>query len=430
MAGAPGPAKLHKEGSSNQLFVLLEEEEDLPRQHSEPSVAPAAALGLQPLGPRLHSLKQDMRRCGCTALVAAGVATLVSGVLITVGGPWLGHAPPEKLLAPQQKSIVIGSKEVPGALLLPPQPELVTVGHPAYHCRYGMSPSCPARELFSSSELHEVATENLMQVGHGILVHADRDRVRATVAAGFRNLSRQLDTRAPAAAATLAGLELSEPQKNAVLSSMRLMSIPEVQRIGFEVALAIRRSLSVEREVIQRQIEDMLKSNLGELERVRDEMVPESVLEFWQAGPQWEMSLAVENVLVMEAFHGGKFFGSMNASFYADSLPTTPKRLPAEEKVYGAWGGVVEEGRALLEALRLIARSSGVKLDVPPAATSLRRNIDLEDLGSELLSCELHEGKGMNNLMKAFFCPLKYGTQGMDALRAVDQMLRPSRAAA
>jgi len=220
----------------------------------------------------------------------------------------------------------------------------------------------------------------------------------------------------------LARIELTVSQKNAVLTLMRLMSVPEVQRIGFEVALAIRRSVSLEKDVIKRHIEEMLANNIEEIRETRDDTVPDSVLALWGSGHAWEMTLEPENVKVMEAFRGGEFFGSMNASFYAESLPKTPERMPAQEKAYAVWGGVLEHGRALLDTVKLISWSSGVELRPPAWVTSLGDNIDVKDLGSELLSCELHKKSGMNNLMKAFFCPLKYGTQGMDALRAAGQL--------
>jgi len=102
-----------------------------------------------------------------------------------------------------------------------------------------------------------------------------------------------------------------------------------------------------------------------------------------------------------------------------------PKKLPAEEKAYGAWGGVLEQGRVFIDIIKLVSAAHGVELLVPPQATALAVNIDVKDLGSELLSCELYQEDGMNNFMKALFCPLKYGSQGLDAFRAVHAMQAP-----
>jgi len=334
----------------------------------------------------------------------------------------------ESLRPPRQKSIVIGSRHVPKGLQPAPKPKIMFVGHPSYHCVYPMAEDCPARELFWNAEVHEVVTENLMQVGRGLLVHADRDLVRNTVAAGFRNISLNVMTHAPKIADQMFRLRISEAEKNLVLTSLRLISLPEVQRIGFEVALVIHKSKTRDRATIQQKVEEMLKANLDEFTFLVQELVSRPLLTLWGPGHarhQWDMTLESENIQVMTNLHGGKFYGSMNASNYAAEYGGAPGYLPPEEKSYGAWGGILEEGRALLDVIRLIVRSSGNgNLEVPSWAASLADNVDMPDLGRELLSCELHPEDGMDNFMKAIFCPLKYGTQGIDALRAVAQMRR------
>jgi hypothetical protein len=291
---------------------------------------------------------------------------------------------------------------------------------------YGVALECPASELLFNAEVHEVCTENLMRVGRGLFKHADREIVRDAVSAGFRNISRQLHERWPEAMRQLTRVEFTERQKNSLVSALRLLSVPEVQRIGFEVALAIRRSLSFEPQVVRKNVQEILLSNIGELLRLRGDLISERLEELWGIGLNWQMTLQPENLQVMEAFHSGEFFGSMSADFYASNRSGAPGRLPPEEKSYGAWGGVLEEGRVFLGLVQLAARAAGQKdLDLPPEATSLSSNVDVKDLGSELLSCELHEKDGMNNFMKALFCPLKYGAQGLEALRSIAQMAPP-----
>jgi len=380
---------------------------------------PLAALGLV-------TIKRKMLAVGgvLALVICVTVPRLVSqSMQPTQSGP--GE---ESLRPPQQNSIVIGSRHVPKGLQPAPRPKIMIMGHPSYHCVYPMAQHCPAKELFWNAEVHEVVTENIMQVGRGLLVHADRDLVRNTVAAGFRNISLNVMKQAPTIAEKMSRLRISEAEKNLVLTSLRLISLPEVQRIGFKVALAIRRSLSHNRDTIQHKIEEMLHANFDEITNLLHELVSPPLLKLWGPGHarhQWDLTLESENIHVMTTVDGGKFYGSMNASFYADAHGGAPGYLPWEEKAYGAWGGILEEGRALLDVIRLIVRSSGNgNLAVPGWAASLADNVDMQDLGRELLSCELHEEDGMDNFMKAIFCPLKYGTQGIDALRAVAQMWR------
>jgi len=268
-----------------------------------------------------------------------------------------------------------------------------------------------------------VATENLMQVGRGLFRHADRDLVRGTVVAGFKTVSQQLQEHAPAAFEALTQIKLEAKDANAVLSWLRLMSVPAVQGIGFEVALAVRRSLTVNRAQVRAQIEGVLQTNLANIKDLRNELLPPSLLKFLGSGNQWEMTLEEENLQVMEAFRkDGDFYGSLSAEFYAESRSGALKNLSVEEKAYGAWGGVLEQCRVFIDIIKLVSAVHGVELLVPAQATALAVNIDVKDFGSELLSCELYQEDGMNNFMKALFCPLKYGSQGLDAFRAVHAM--------
>mmetsp|Transcript_23504 Transcript_23504/g.65858 ORF Transcript_23504/g.65858 Transcript_23504/m.65858 type:complete len:431 (+) Transcript_23504:97-1389(+) len=412
----PNARTLHKEGSSNQLFVLLEDQDSLQPQLEVGGVPAATAMG--PGG-------QGKCGCGLKTLVAAVSAALVlAGAVVAFASQRGTGAPAPPLRSAQQNKIMIGTPHVPEELPEPPQSERAQIGHPAYHCAYSMSPTCPAKELFWNPEIYEAATENLLQVGRGLLVHADRDTVRDTVAAGFKNISDKLELVAPDIAKRLATFQVHEKQKNAVLTAMRLISMPEVQSIGFEVSLAIRHSTSWKKGTLRSEIESTLRRNATQIARLRDEDVSSLVLEALGDGHQWDMTLSPENVKIMKAFHNGTFFGSMNASFFAEFHPTNPRAIPLQEKAYGAWGAVLEQIRTVMYFVSLLAETAGEPLRMPLDVASLANNVDVEDLGSELLSCELHRQDGMNNLMKALFCPLKYGTQGLEALRAVDHYRR------
>jgi len=420
---------MRKDASSQQLFVRFDEGEQLLPLPAESTAPTTDQVTRSDLGRQLHMVgttKHNLRGCAMKAS-AIGAAALVYCALMVFAGLHFGflhiggQASTEQLPAAQRKDMVIGSPTVPEELPNPPQSPPMRTGHPAYHCSYEMADECPAFHLFFNPEVFEVATENIMQVGRGLMLHSDREVVKSTIKAGFRNISTKLKQRAPNVVYQLSLVKITEDEKDAVLTWMRLMSTAEVQSVGYEVALAMRRSTSLEKDVVKSSIESMLRSNRAEIQQLRDQLISESVLKFWGTATPFRLSLADENIQMIEAVHGGKFFGSLNASFYADFKPGSMK-LPRQEKAYGAWGGVLEEARVLLDTIRLVALVKGKDVSVPQWATSLRENVDVEDLGSELLSCELHEEDGMNNFMKALLCPLKYGAQGMDALRAVGSL--------
>merc|ERR1719356_162840 len=95
-------------------------------------------------------------------------------------------------------------------------------------------------------------------------------------------------------------------------------------------------------------------------------------------------------------------------------------------KTLGAIGGVVEEGRALIDIIKLCAHIIRGESDPPLLATSMAGTLDFKN---NVLSCQLSSGaaelgkSSEVDFAKAIFCPLKFGVQGLDALRAVPNML-------
>jgi hypothetical protein len=281
---------------------------------------------------------------------------------------------------------------------------------------------CPAGALFENPEVHEAAAANLMAVGrHGFLAAEDWSTVKAAVVAGFRRIDDELSKKAPEASRRLGLIQLSEEQKDAVLSSMRLLSERRVQNIGFEVGQAIRESRSTDREVLRRRIEARLQPRLPELLRLREELMPEPLRELWATDHHWDMTLDPENVQVMQAKQGGKFADAFSSIGDVYRMGAASKPIAFSSESYSVMGGVVEEARALIDLIKVCTRLFGKELEVPANATSL---VGTFNFGAEALSCELRTAGSddRTNLLKALFCPLKFGTQGVDALRAAVDM--------
>jgi len=389
------PVVIENNGLSRMSFT---ENDDLLSQHEEegsvPPIVPVKS------NPGIRSGERGRMR---VVLAAAGVAALVACAVVVAMRP-----------PPSQSTTTSGEVSAPQVSSLHSASDLKA---PVVDLDARAPRSWSAGELFWSPEVHEVATENLMQVGKGLLVHADRDGIRTAVARAFRNVSLRLEAREHSAAAMLATLRLSEAEKGAVLTSLRLLSMPQVQSIGLDVGLAIRSSASTDPTIVEDTIEAAVRPHLAGIERLRDDLVSGTLFELWGVGKRWRMSLAPENIQVMQASHGGKL--------YTGSASEIP---PLEEKNLVVLGGVLEEARALLDVLSLCAHREGQDLHVPAWATSMGDNIEL---GPGLLSCELgfaHDVKAdFKDFMRALFCPLKYGSQGIDALRAVSDLMGPPR---
>lgn len=272
--------------------------------------------------------------------------------------------------------------------------------------------------MLTNPDVHNAATANIMRIGNGLLKPEDQHLVRSAVATGFLNISSQLHLRIPELAKDLVLMTFNDEQKNAVVSSLKLTTNHKLLTLGERVGKTIHESGTIDRMVIRQLIEADLQPRSEEIHKLRSELLPlhmREALSLPSSGAHsWELTLDPENVQVMGAYSGGKFV-SLTSSQTVNGAEALSE-LPSAEKTYGILGGVLEEGRALLDILKSSARLYGRELDVPAWVTELGGNMDVS---SQELNCEHHFASDSKlTFMKAILCPLKFGTQGLDALRA------------
>jgi len=216
-----GISKLLSFASATEEDPLCEQEEALP-----------PPLPTCKSNDSFYRAANRQRRAVIAACSAGGslllvVGAMVAGVHLPMQG---GEAPPPVRAAPHARSLPHHGREVVQNSL----------------CDYNEIPVCPAWDLFSSPEVHNVATMNLMRAGRDLLTESERPEVAAAVATGFVNISRQLQRKAPVVAGELNMLQLTEMQKNAVLDSLRLLSEPRVQELGREHSVTGRGRCAME----------------------------------------------------------------------------------------------------------------------------------------------------------------------------------------
>mmetsp|Transcript_103647 Transcript_103647/g.231450 ORF Transcript_103647/g.231450 Transcript_103647/m.231450 type:complete len:391 (+) Transcript_103647:195-1367(+) len=276
-------------------------------------------------------------------------------------------------------------------------------------CSYSKELMCPAIELLETPEAYDVAVEALMRTGPGLLEEADEDMVRAVVMAGFNRISTIVQESSRDNPTQLAMIPMNRQERDAVLHVVRLTGDPRVQSIGFEVAQAIRSCSFYEREFVKRRIENQLQPRIGEILRLRRELVPPSLQEVWGEGHQWEMTLDPENMDAMKAVSDS---WASEKGLISSAAAVGPLHLSSAQKSWSVLGGAIEEGRALLDAIQVSTHLFRKDLQVPVAAASLAGS---GGLGSELATCALGHPQ---DFAKTLFCPLKFGAQGVEALRA------------
>lgn len=112
-----------------------------------------------------------------------------------------------------------------------------------------------ARMLFEDPEVKEVATAQVMRAGNGVLGPEDESLVRKHVHEGFSRFADEVRTLDPATYRILEEVQLDPEQRRAVLRAMSLATDPRVQRLGLEVANAVRESGKTEdNDALQKRI--------------------------------------------------------------------------------------------------------------------------------------------------------------------------------
>jgi len=287
--------------------------------------------------------------------------------------------------------------------------------------------------------VHEAAAESLLSAGRRLFDDSDRHLARSAVEATFRNLILRLQHGAPEASRSLAEAQFSKAQQEAVLNALRLVGDAAVQHVGMDVARAMRGSSSGESEQLRHDIERQLQPRAGKLLELRDRLVPAELRSLWGDARPWASTLDPQNVRVMQA---GGSLGKLlteGEEIAVQGSSEHPRRrgvrIAAAEKAAAISAGAREEARVLLGMLArvadlptnsasLVASPADADADhhvvrPPPRVEGMERVL-VDGPAEEPLSCEA--GSSQGRASRAMLCALKFGAQGLDALRASPRM--------
>mmetsp|Transcript_11388 Transcript_11388/g.25297 ORF Transcript_11388/g.25297 Transcript_11388/m.25297 type:complete len:460 (-) Transcript_11388:55-1434(-) len=310
-----------------------------------------------------------------------------------------------------------------------------------------------ARALFESEKLHEVATDNLMEVGRAFFRPDDRPLVQAAVGDGFRNLTAGLWAHSPQAAQALDRIWLREEQQAAALDMMRAMGDPRVQSLGLCVAQAIHES-KADDEDIQQHVDMHLQARLQEVRKLQDELIPKQIRAGrQQKGHRWTSAVDPASVVVMASV-SDKWDRQINAGagvaphedldvFAPRPGPSTlfsrnpfirrqanePRRLKIVSSISAA---VSQQAKAFLATIESLQEQKPTAMLRGGARDGLEEGRELLDgpvlvsasvadgLPRTPISCELNvaerSGMGGISMEKVTTCLLKLSILGMNAL--------------
>jgi hypothetical protein len=257
--------------------------------------------------------------------------------------------------------------------------------------------------LFKSPEVHELGAQNMLIAAKGRLLPVDLEMATDIIKATFVKLSEELAKHAPQVADELKQIEFTTSERTGLLEAMRLLGNPLVQKLGLDVARAIRASPYADWFYLQHYIETALEPRTEELVRLRRELMPEPLRKLWAQGHQWGTTLNPENIRSLRNHSEG---------FDTRTVHLTPE-LDDERKYFSMYNGALQEGRSLLDLLQMCIRALGPEWIARLNGTMV--------FAEDALSwpCDLSLDEGSNtDFMKALLCPLKFGAQGIDALTA------------
>jgi hypothetical protein len=265
---------------------------------------------------------------------------------------------------------------------------------------------CPLRSLFADPDVHAVSAANVMKVGKGLLNAADEGFVKDTIAQVFAEVSSILQNQAAPVASALDQIDLNAEEKDAVLVHLALLSDTDVRGFGLEVARAIRESPSPEPDYLRKHIQERLIPRLREMDKFSEKAISDRLLTLWGQGREWSMTLDPVNIQSMETV-SGKFVNSYEPK----------KPMAMKQKMEAVRDAALEMAKSLIDFLLLCVNDMG-----PEWSTDIGDTMAAAGDGPLSWPCQLDaEGDTDYDFDKGLICPLKFGAQGLDAIRVLSQ---------
>lgn len=285
-----------------------------------------------------------------------------------------------------------------------------------------------ARMLLESSELADMATEQIMKTGHTVLKEHHYFTVRKLVAGGFRNLTSFIQQNKPTVYRQLTQLHLTDEQKAALLNQVHMTGDPRMQSIGRDIAYAVIQGRGQGREAVTRQLSQKLQPRLAEIRQLHEEFLPSALGGGHHEDSNFEMNIDFNNMHLLQSFdHSG---GSMEVDMSrpeagSETLPS--RRLNAQaallntEESLGVIHGVIEQARIILDQmddLSGVFGNTAIAAAIPDWSRSL---VGFLDLTSGLVTCLID---GLGNPTLQMMCPMRYASSAMDMFRSINYLWR------
>mmetsp|Transcript_115654 Transcript_115654/g.326991 ORF Transcript_115654/g.326991 Transcript_115654/m.326991 type:complete len:716 (-) Transcript_115654:99-2246(-) len=169
-----------------------------------------------------------------------------------------------------------GLEKAPSGVVASPPPP-VAGGVPAPAAPLDLA-GPTVRELFESTELAEVMTDNMLDRTSGINPE-QRSHIQADVHSGLKVISKWIAGRFPASSRHLDTFRLTPERRDAVFDVMRRLRDRRLQKVGYNVGRVVRSAVinsTSSADATFRMVQG-LAPHYAEIRRLRDEVLPESM---------------------------------------------------------------------------------------------------------------------------------------------------------
>jgi len=284
--------------------------------------------------------------------------------------------------------------------------------------------SMTARALLESEDLADVATDQILNIGHESLDYSHRSAVRALVVEGFRNVTLGMQTEDPEGYKKFSEMQLTEEQGHAVLHALTHMLSPKVVNVGIQVARGIQQGKDQGKEGARRMLMEKLQPKMPQIASLRDQVIPLALRQGEDPSKKWNMVIEPNHLYLMKNFPSKwKMEFEMGRSDDKD-VATHERRLVSQpllrtEQAFGIMGAITEQGRMVLDMINFINPSFKNSFKIPRVVTGAVGGVDLV---TNLLPCLL-DGFGGSNPQLLLVCPFRFASAASDMFKLIHSMM-------
>jgi len=260
------------------------------------------------------------------------------------------------------------------------------------------------RSLLESKDFALVAASNILAGG----VSSDADLVNKYVVEGLANLTTDAKLNDPDFYKSIDSTFVSDTQWDSVLGTVRRMSDPRVQKMGYEVAKVVHERQAEGSEGVKRGLVERFQNRTAELREMRDVYFPVV------------RRSIVSNRLLDFSSTGRRLAGTVDWKTLAATSGLSDDQLVVYgsmfQKALAIIAGLIEQVRVALTQAKFLGDAFGRETKIPQWAASMVGGLAFVTQLSDCVS------QADDNKVKLYMCPMRYASSLADLLTGFEEL--------